>query len=383
MHVAFDAAKWQLAPRLGSTRLGQPRARQQTADSSKKLSCCLLLPAQVHQEVQLHQQLSDSPVSWAVVPFWAAADDANALHIVMQHCAQGDLRSMLGSGALSEGCVRDQVVTPLLHALQELHAKVGQPSRWPASVPPEQLGLRAVMWGPVGSPHTKAYTPHTAVSLPPVFLGLQGYVHRDLKPDNVFMSSSSALLGDFSLAVGPLPGSSDAGSLPATPGCAGPYSRCSNDSTTSLTPSSSDSLQDSDTAAGSSAADCESEVGSMASLSTSRSSSLLVRNFTAGAAAAAAADGRCHAGGTPAYCAPEVVLAAFNSLPLAEALGTHVSVARAHRGTTGCTKADRHLREGGQAMDRHMAGGQAALQAALGYKNTLCVVADMRCCCMC
>lgn len=339
----------------GQHQAGSTPGRQQTAQLQQHLlSCCLLLLVQVYQEVQLHQQVSDSSVSWAVVPFWAAADDAHALHIVMQHCAQGDLRSMLGSRALSEGYVRDQVVTPLLHALQELHAKVGQPSSWPAS-PAQTVGPSCCDVG-AGGQSTQAYTSHTAVSLPPVILGLQGYVHRDLKPDNVFMSSSSALLGDFSLAVGPLPGSSDAGSLPATPGCAGPYSRCSNDSTTSLTPSSSDSLQDSDTAAGSSAADCESELGSMASLSTSRSSSLLVRSFTAGAAAAAA-DGRCHAGGTPAYCAPEVVLAAFNSLPLAEALGTHVSVAR--------DQGNHRLHKGRQApTGRRTGNGQAHARAS-------------------
>jgi serine/threonine protein kinase len=141
---------------------------------------------------------------------------------------------------------------------------------------------------------------------------VQGYVHRDVKPDNVFMAGSSALLGDFSLAVGPLPGS--AGSLPATPG-RGPCSRVSNDSTTSLTTCNSDSLPESDAAAGS--VDSESELGSVASLSTSGCSSMLTRSYTA--------DGGCHAGGTPAYCAPEVVLAAFNSIPMSEALGPHVS----------------------------------------------------------
>lgn len=151
-----------------------------------------------------------------------------------------------------------------------------------------------------------------------VHTSTQGYVHRDVKPDNVFMACDSALLGDFSLAVGPLVGSSSsAGSHPSTPGRSR-FSRCSNDSTSSLTPSSSGSLPESNAAAGS--ADSESELGSVASLTTSRCSSLLCRSFTV--------EGRCHAGGTPAYCAPEVVLAAFNSIPMSEALGPHVSSCR-------------------------------------------------------
>jgi serine/threonine protein kinase len=79
-----------------------------------------MLLLQVIQEYQVHQQLT----SEHVVPFWAALDDGPTLHIVMQYCEQSDLRSMLGSGPLSEACVRDQVVIPLLHALQELHEKV-------------------------------------------------------------------------------------------------------------------------------------------------------------------------------------------------------------------------------------------------------------------
>lgn len=76
---------------------------------------------QVNQEVQLHQQLTSD----CVVPFWAAVDEGAQLHIIMQYCQQSDLRSMLGSGPLSEACVRDQIVIPLLQALQELHTKVG------------------------------------------------------------------------------------------------------------------------------------------------------------------------------------------------------------------------------------------------------------------
>lgn len=134
-------------------------------------------------------------------------------------------------------------------------------------------------------------------------------MHRDVKPDNVFMSAGSALLGDFSLAVGPLPHT-------ATPAARGPFSRCSSDSSTSgLTPTSSASLTDSDTPAASGSADSDSELG----LSVSSSRSLT-------------AEGGCHAGGTPAYCAPEVVLAAFNSTPIAEALGPQVGVVAAGTG---------------------------------------------------
>lgn len=166
---------------------------------------------------------------------------------------------------------------------------------------------------------TVTWLPHTRSHCVHMHFSVQGYVHRDVKPDNVFMAGDSALLGDFSLAVGPLAGSSSsaAGSLPSTPGRSR-FSRCSNDSTTSLTPSSSGSLPESDAAA--SSADSESELGSVASLTASRCSSLLCRSFTV--------EGRCQAGGTPAYCAPEVVLAAFNSIPMSEALGPHVSSCR-------------------------------------------------------
>lgn len=75
---------------------------------------------QVNLEVQLHQQLAHS----CVVPFWAAVDEGAQLHIIMQYCQQSDLRSLLGSGPLSEAYVRDTVVIPLLKALTELHAKV-------------------------------------------------------------------------------------------------------------------------------------------------------------------------------------------------------------------------------------------------------------------
>jgi hypothetical protein len=87
--------------------------------SQSPASPCLAV--QVNQEVQLHQQLKSD----CVVPFWAAVDEGAQLHIIMQYCQQSDLRSMLGSGPLSEACVRDQVVIPLLQALKELHAKVG------------------------------------------------------------------------------------------------------------------------------------------------------------------------------------------------------------------------------------------------------------------
>ncbi len=77
---------------------------------------------QVYQEVELHLELD---VDW-VVPFWAAVDEGQQLHIVLQYCPQHDLRTSLrASGPLCEAYVRDQVVLPLLQALRELHAKVG------------------------------------------------------------------------------------------------------------------------------------------------------------------------------------------------------------------------------------------------------------------
>jgi hypothetical protein len=51
-------------------------------------------------------------------------------------------------------------------------------------------------------------------------------------------------------------------------------------------------------------------------LSSSRGGSLLSSDSTHGHA--------CHAGGTPAYCAPEVVLAAFSSSPMSGAVGPQV-----------------------------------------------------------
>jgi hypothetical protein len=89
-------------------------------------------------------------------------------------------------------------------------------------------------------------------------------------------------------------------------------------------------------------------MASQSSLGNSRGGSLLSSTY----------DHACHAGGTPAYCAPEVVLAAFSSSPMSGAVGPQVcgEGARAHRHTyklpwqsagcglvrCGCTLATQH-----------------------------------------
>lgn len=178
----------------------------------------------------------------------------------------------------------------------------------------------------------------------------QGYVHRDLKPENTFLAGGSALLGDFSLAVGPLLAagcttSAHPISAPCSPPAAhhhhhhGPFSggcgdgcSCDSNSGGCHTPSSSSlSLSDLDHPSGGGADSETSELlGSAASLTINScsagdgavGSSSFSRTSSLSAAATTPTE-RCsslHAGGTPAYCAPEVVLAAFNSLPMSAAL---------------------------------------------------------------
>lgn len=146
-------------------------------------------------------------------------------------------------------------------------------------------------------------------------LHLQGCVHRDVKPDNVFLDADgSALLGDFGMAVGPLHGCSCG--LPTLP-IHSTFDSLSSSTSAPGSPVSTGFLDASDVN------DSESEAASSAvclnSSSISNSSKISKLSWSYSFA------GICSdAGGTPAYCAPELILAAFNSTPLLDVLGPQV-----------------------------------------------------------
>lgn len=262
LQACTRAARWSAQPGVGPP----PLLTNLACILPPPLLLLLLAAAclQVMAEIALLSELQHTP---HVLPLWLALDDGVQLHVVTPFCAGGDLRQALRSarsGPLPEAAVRDAVVAPLLAALAQLHAR--------------------------------------------------GYVHRDVKPENIFITKDgSALLGDFGMAVRldqqqqqqhqgrRAPFSSSSGSLAS---CATDLPSDAGGSSSS--PPCSPPARRSSSASG--GLDGSGDSGSRFSSPSSPKAPLV-------------------AGGTPAYSAPEVVAAAFDSVPVAEAVVPQVRVA--------------------------------------------------------
>ncbi|KAF6263049.1 kinase-like domain-containing protein [Scenedesmus sp. NREL 46B-D3] len=290
---------------LNSSVASAASCKQGVAKSYRKSKLDEDEARQVELEIKLHHQLS--ACCQHVVPFWAALDSLDSTTILTAHC-EGDLRSTLqqAGGALSEAAVQEQVAAPLLDVLVHMHRL--------------------------------------------------GFVHRDIKPENVFVSGKRAMLGDFGLAIA-MPSDAAAssnGSSSRNSPCSSSSSsssrhtavnrsgRCSaggclfassyGTSTTASRQaallrscSSTSSLSNlpgasSGAAAGASSSRVQQGGSGVAVLR--RSSSCGAVGFDCGVIPQLK---QLQAGGTPAYTAPEVVQATFNSTPLEAAVGPQVS----------------------------------------------------------
>lgn len=108
---------------------------------------------QLHREASIHLAL-DHP---SIVKMYAVFEEKGSLIFVLEHAARGDMHTFLSSyGSIqSERRAVVQFIEPLLSALNYLHRR--------------------------------------------------GVIHRDVKPENIFLSSSeTVLLGDFGLALNSL-----------------------------------------------------------------------------------------------------------------------------------------------------------------------------------
>lgn len=220
-------------------------------------------------EARLHAALAACPsAAGTVVPFWGALDDGLSLHLLTAHC-ESDLRCMLHNctAPLSEATVRDALVRPLLRGLTALHAA--------------------------------------------------GWVHRDVKPENVLISDrGTALLADLGLAA------------PCQPAAAPADTDADAEASLGRTrageprPSSGGSSDQVLTS-------CVSRASSCSALEVMNSQLQLRPQEGTGCTTL-------HASGTPAYAAPEVVLAAFSGMPAVDAVGPHVRGLRClcHMSTT-------------------------------------------------
>ncbi|GBF87556.1 hypothetical protein Rsub_00267 [Raphidocelis subcapitata] len=223
---------------------------------------------QLELEIELHRRAAAA--SPHVVPFWAAADDAaGATHLLMEWADGGDLRAAVASGAFaSEARLRDGVVRPVLRALATLAA--------------------------------------------------QGVVHRDVKPENLFLSGGRVLLGDFGLAV-PLDGApifGGASSDPSTPVAGGAGGGGSGSGSEFVCSSGSDSEDPGGAlgGAGPGPAAAAAAVAARGLGGCRRSASYAsLSGLDAGAAQ------KRRAAGTAAYTAPEVLMAALTDASVADA----------------------------------------------------------------
>eukprot|EP00775_Hariotina_reticulata_P004917 gene4917-biopygen6677 len=222
---------------------------------------------QVELEIQLHHQLQHNP---HVVPFWLSAEDSSQLHIITQYCRDGDLRQKM-STSLSETAVRNQVARPLLHALTDLHSR--------------------------------------------------GFVHRDVKPENCFLSDDQVQLGDFGLAA--MCGTG----VPAAAGV-GPHSGTQHPLLACSSMTSAGSLQgsggSSDTCTGSyltRTIPASSSSNSLLQLQHQQQQNKQLRNNDSSTGGVTVCSPRHEAAGTPAYTAPEVLMSAFNSPSKCSAVG--------------------------------------------------------------
>ncbi|KAF8062054.1 IPL1 [Scenedesmus sp. PABB004] len=252
--------------------------------------------AQVELEVKIHEQL-DRALPGGVVGFWAALEDGSQLHILTAHAAC-DLRAALAArrgGGMPEAAVAARVVAPLLAVLAAMHAR-----RW---------------------------------------------LHRDVKPENVLLPDKDgpAVLGDFGLAIAlpaaardraeraqPAPGQQTAtapaagGQRPPRSGggsCGGGGAGAGGQRPPMLRSSaSSDRICLLGGSAGGGGGDDDDAPLPPRGPRVRRSSSSGCLPYDCRKLPQLTAD-QLHAGGTPAYSAPEVVLSAFHNTPVAAALG--------------------------------------------------------------
>jgi serine/threonine protein kinase len=195
-------------------------------------------------EIELHRRVAAA--SPHVVQFWAAVDDATHTHILMEWCSGGDLRRAIEGGAFSgERRLRDALCRPLLRVLAALEE--------------------------------------------------QGVVHRDVKPENIFVSDGQVRLGDFGLAVCVAGAGAEAGARRR--GSSGSGSASTSGASDGAPPPPSDA---------------DDGAGGLAGAG-GRSAS-----FASLAALDVPAPQR-RAAGTTAYTAPEVLLAALTHASVAEA----------------------------------------------------------------